>query len=381
MGRDSAQESLAMPPVPIMLVSHLLDTGGSERQMRQLAVALDRSRWDVHVAFFRPEPDRERELNAAGVNTVFIPVYSYTSIDTVRSVMKLRRYLKDHKIQLLHAFDNPSSTFAVPVARLAGVPVALASQRSNRKLEAIRLQRLRRFVDPCAHGFVVNAKALEEHLVKDEGIARNKIHFCPNGLDTSRFSMEGRKRLPELASASLVIGCIAWHRPEKQIPFLVDAFAEMRRMRPGLQLVLVGSGTETASVVARVDAHKLGSDCLMIPHTPDTSDILKSIDIFILASKSEGASNSVMEAMASGCAVLASNVEGTRDLVQNGSNGFLFEYLDQASLLEKVLPLIDNPTLRVKMGTDSSHWVRSTMSLEAATARMASIYEQYLAHK
>ncbi len=361
-----------------MLVSHLLDTGGSERQMRQLSVALDRSRWDVHVAFFRPEPDRERELQAAGVKTVFIPVYSYTSIDTVGSIMKLRRYLKEHRIQLLHAFDNPSSTFAVPVARLAGVPVALASQRSNRKLEPLRLQRLRRFVDPCAHGFVVNAKALEEHLVNDEGISRTKIHFCPNGLDTSRFSMDNRQRLPQLTKASLVIGCIATHRPEKQIPFLVDAFAEMRRLRPGLQLVLVGSGTETARIVERVEANQHGSDCLMIPHTPDTSVILKSIDIFVLGSKSEGASNSVMEGMASGCAVVASNVEGTRDLVHNGVNGFLFEYCDQASLLGKVLPLIDDSALRLKTAQDSSHWVRSTMSVEAATARMASIYELYL---
>ena len=371
-----------MPPsVPVMLVSHLLDTGGSERQVRQTAVTLDRSRFDVHLAFFRPEPDRERELQAAGVKTVFIPVYSYTSTATLKSALKLRRYLKEHKIQLLHAFDNPSSTFAVPVARVSGVPVVLASQRSNRRLEAVRLQRLRRLVDPFAHGFVVNAHALFEHLKNDEGIAPEKIHFCPNGLDTKRFAPDGRKRLPQLEDATLVIGCIATHRPEKQLPFLVDAFAEMRRLRPGLKLVLVGSGTETAKIVERVEANQLGPDCLMIPHTPDTAGILKSIDIFILASSSEGASNSVMEAMASGCAVVASNVEGTRDLVHDKSNGFLFEFRNQADLVEKVLALIDDPALRRKIGDDSSTWVRTNMSVEAATARMASIYDEYLMRK
>ena len=360
-----------------MLASHLLDTGGSERQVRQTAVSLDRSRFDVHLVFSRPDNDRERELKAAGVKTIYVPVNSYTSTATVKSVLKLRRYLKEHKIQLLHAFDSPTSTFSVPVARMTGTPVVLASQRSNRRLEPLRIQRLRRIVDRFAHGFVVNAHALVDHLV-EEGIAPGKIHFCPNGLDTRRFTPEGRKRLPQLESASLVIGCVATHRPEKQLPFLVDAFAELRRLRPGLKLVLVGSGTETPKIVERVEAHELGADCLMIPHTPDTAGILKSIDIFILASLSEGASNSVMEAMASGCAVVASNVEGTRDLVQDKSNGFLFESMNQPDLVARVLALIDEPALRAKTAADSSHWVRTSMSVEASTARMAAIYDEYL---
>ena len=367
--------------IPVMLATQLLDTGGSERQTRQIAVALDRSRFDVHLAFFRPEDDRERELQAAGVKTVFVPLYSYMSAGALKSALKLRRYLKDNRIQLLHAFDNPSSTFAVPVARLSGVPVALASQRSNRRLEAVRLQRLRRLVDPFAHGFVVNAHALATHLEKDEGIAAERIHFCPNGLDTKLFTPEGRQRIPQLKEASLVVGCIATHRREKHLPFLVDAFAAMRRERPGLQLVLVGSGPHTPQIVARVEANQLGDDCVMIPHTPDTAGLLRSIDIFILASESEGASNSVMEAMASGCAVVASNVEGTRDLVQDKSTGLLFEFGNQSDLIQKVFALVDDDALRHKLASDSSQWVRGTMSIEASALRMASIYDEYLIGK
>ena len=83
--------------------------------------------------------------------------------------------------------------------------------------------------------------------------------------------------------------------------------------------------------------------------------------------------------MASGCVVVASNVEGTRDLVKDKSNGFLFEYLNQKDLVAKVLALVDDPVLRRTIGMDSSHWVSTTMSVEAATARMAEIYESYLA--
>ena len=363
--------------VPILLASQLLDGGGSERQMRQFATALIDLAFEVHVAFFRPDEVRERELRACGVQTVHIPLTSFGSPSTLKVASQLWSYLKTHSIQLVHAFDAPTCTFVLPIARLAGTRVVLASQRGNRRLDSTTTNRLRWLSDAVSHGIVVNAEALAVHL-ESEGVPKPKIRFCPNGLDTKRFSPDGRRRLPELAGASVVIGCVATHRPEKQLPFLVDSFAEMRRQRPGLRLVLVGSGSETSKIQERIVAHQLGPDCLMIPHTPDTAEILRSIDVFLLTSASEGQSNSLMEAMATGCAVIGSNVEGTRDLIRDGVNGYLFEYLNQADLVRTTLALVDDATLRNKISADASEWVRSTMSLEASAMRMAAIYEEYL---
>lgn len=360
-----------------MLASQLLDGGGSERQMRQSATALNNSGFEVHVAFFRPDEVRELELRASGVQTVHIPLASFGSPSTLKVASQLWSYLRSHAIQLVHAFDAPTCTFVLPIARLAGTRVVLASQRGNRCLDSPTTSRLRWLSDAVSHGIVVNSAALAVHL-ESEGVPKEKIRFCPNGLDTKRFSPDGRRRLPELASASLVIGCVATHRPEKQLPFLVDSFADMRRQRLGLRLVLVGSGSERPKIEERIAAHQLGSDCLMIPHIADTAEILRSIDVFLLTSVSEGQSNSLMEAMATGCAVVGSNVEGTRDLIRDGVNGFLFEYLNQADLVTKTLALVDDEALRNKISADSSDWVRSTMSLEASAIRMAAIYEEYL---
>ena len=358
-----------------MLVSQFLDGGGSERQMRQLAAALP---FAVHVAFLRPNEDRERELQAAGIKTCYVPLRSYMSTDPLTAALRLQQYWYANGIRLVHTFDAPSTTFFVPVARLAGIPVVLASQRGNRRLDPKITQRLRRFTDPFAHGVVVNAPALRDHLVRDAGIARDKIRFCPNGLDTTRFTAEGRVRLPELAAASVVVGCVAAHRPEKQLPFLVDGFADIARQRPGVKLVLVGSGSETPHILERIATHQLGAQCVIIPHTADTAPILRSIDIFQLTSVSEGQSNSLMEAMACGCAVVASDVEGTRDLVRDGVNGFLFAYGNRQDLVAKTRTLVDDAELRGSIAKDASQWVRSTMSVEASAARMAEIYQEFL---
>jgi glycosyltransferase involved in cell wall biosynthesis len=85
--------------------------------------------------------------------------------------------------------------------------------------------------------------------------------------------------------------------------------------------------------------------------------------------------------MASGCALVASNVEGTRDLVRDNETGLLFEFQNEANLMEKVLALIDDAPRRRKLAHDASHWVRSNMSIEASAARMGEIYDEYLLKK
>lgn len=345
--------------------------------MRQLAMEMNKMHFDIHALFFRPNAEREKELQDHGVKTVMVPVSSYKSIDPLRAMLEVKRYLQRHDIQLVHAFDAPTCTLVVPAARLARTRVVLGSQRGNRLWDPKVSQWLRWLTDRLAHGIVVNGKDFIDQLER-AGVPRSKMHFCPNGLDTDRFVADGRKRFPEVEDATVVLGCTAVHRPEKMMPFLVDAFAEIRRQRPGVKLVLAGNGPETPKVLARIEANQLGSDCVVIPHTPNTAWILRAIDLFLLTSATEGTPNSLMEAMACGTPVLASNVEGTRDLVEDGVNGFLFEYMNQADMVKKAVALIDHAALRQKIAAYSTPWIRETLGLNASARRMAAIYDQYL---
>ena len=370
-------------PIPIVLASQFIDGGGTETQLRQTAIALDRERFAVHVVFFRPNDSRQAELEAQGLRTRYWPLNSLTSLSTAKIALELRSYLRTNRIRLLHAFDNPSAIFAIPVARAAGVPAILSSQRGHPGHYSLALRKLQRYSETFADAIVVNAEAVVRHLTNEEKMSPERIRLCPNGLDTSRFQfLATREYPPEFGSgAKAVIGCMAVLRPDKNLPFLVDVFAQMRGGRPGLKLLIVGSGPEEGAIRARVEANNLGGDCLLVPHTTDAARWMRAIDVFVLCSVSEGMSNSLLEAMACGAAVVASRVPGTKELIREGINGFLYDLGDASDLSNKVLRLVDDPAARGAVALSASNWVRENMSVTASAARMGAIYDEFLRMK
>src|SRR5271170_5607984 len=112
---------------PVLLLARELDLGGSERQMTEIAKALDRSRFTPHVGCFRPHGMRGAELASAGVPVVHFPVDSFASFRAMAEAANLWRYIRRHGIRLVHTFDYPLTLFAVPVARWATPAAAVSS--------------------------------------------------------------------------------------------------------------------------------------------------------------------------------------------------------------------------------------------------------------
>src|SRR5271155_2457451 len=118
-------------PWPVLLMARALEGGGSGRQVRGIARALDRSRFQPHVGCFRLEGPGQRELEAAGVPVVHFPVDSFRSTAAVSGAFNLARYVLRHKIRLIHSFDYPSTVFAVPAGRFLTAAAIVSSQRSH----------------------------------------------------------------------------------------------------------------------------------------------------------------------------------------------------------------------------------------------------------
>src|SRR5689334_10735573 len=121
-------------PLPILLMAQELAQGGSERQLTEVVKALDRKRFEPHVAVLRTGGLRLDELRAAGVPWIATPLRSFASPGALSAAWKLSRYLRRNRIRLAHSFDVPTNIFLAPVARASGVPVVLSSQRAYRSL-------------------------------------------------------------------------------------------------------------------------------------------------------------------------------------------------------------------------------------------------------
>ncbi|HTQ57202.1 MAG TPA: glycosyltransferase family 4 protein [Bryobacteraceae bacterium] len=361
---------------PVLLMVRALNLGGSERQMTEIAKALDRSQFDPRVGCFRPAGLRGDELRAAGIPIVHFPVPSMLSL---KGAVEIGAYIREHGIRLVHTFDTPANLYGVPSARMAGCPVVMSSQRVHRALWPRPVRHALRLTDRMADGIVVNCDFLRRHMLEEEKAPTERIHLCYNGVNTATFHAEHRPRPAVLADASLVVGVVCALRPEKGLETFLESFAAVRGMHPRMKLALVGSGPCQTALQERAQALGILADCIFEPATAGVADWLHAIDIFVLPSLSEALSNSLMEAMACGCAVAATRVGGNPELVTHGETGMLFEPGDVAGLAGVLRMLIANRDLRGELARRAALLIHDRFTLEAAARRMGEIYAALLA--
>lgn len=353
-----------------------LNLGGTERQTAEVAISLDRRLFSPTVACFHAGGIRADDLAKAGVALVEFPVRSFGRLGTARIAWQFHGWLRRHRIALVHPFDVPTVLFAAPVARAARVPVVLSSQRGDPRLLPQRYQPVLRVIDRIVDGVVVNSDYIRRVLATEFGVADERMHTCRNGLDTSVFHPNNRARRPELPSAGLVVGIVAALRSEKSIETLIDAFARVSR---GLhQLVIVGDGPSKEALQKRVQAAAIEPCCTFAPATPDVASWYRSIDIFVLPSVNESFSNSLMEAMACGCSVIASSVGGNIELVRDDDNGLLFEAGNAAHLARQLGRLLLDAVLCRRLSAAAIRTIQEGYTREIAAQRLGALYQQLL---
>jgi glycosyltransferase involved in cell wall biosynthesis len=359
---------------PVLLMARELDSGGSERQLTEIALGLDRERFEPYIGTFRPDGLRGGELRAAGVPVVHFPVYSFRSAGAVAGAWKLARFIRGRRVRLVHAFDAPLSVFATPVVRYLTSAAMLTSQRGDRSLTP-EYRRWLRWTDRRVDGLVVNCQYLRRYLIEEERVREELIEVCLNGIDLERFRSDRSLTVAaQWRASTFVIGVVAMLRPEKDLGTLIKSFALIRGLRAEMKLVVVGSGSELEPLQRCAREAGVGEDCLWQPATADVAAWLRTFDVFVLPSLSEAFPNALMEAMACGCAIVASNVGGIPELVQDGETGLLFDPGRPEALAGALRRLIEDPQLRARLAAAGERYVREHLSRRVATERMGEIY-------
>lgn len=356
--------------IPILLMVRELGPGGTERQLTETAKSLDAERFAPHVGCFHQEGIRAEELRAAGVPIVRFPVRSFASLETLTCARQMGRYLRQHAIRLVHTFDVPMNLFGVPTARWFRTPVVLSSQRAHRQLVSPTFRCLLRATDRMVDGVVVNCEAIRGHLTADYGVPGDRLHLCYNGIDTTVFKPAPGGSHPD----EVWIGGVYALRPEKDLETLLDAFAQVHARRPETRLRITGSGPSEQLLRARAASLGLQSVCRFEPATAEAASCFRSLDIFVLPSRSEALSNSLMEAMACGCASIASRVGGNPELITHERTGLLFKAGDAAALAAHLDLLTENVEFRHALGAAAAGHIRQNFSGQAAARRMGEIY-------
>jgi glycosyltransferase involved in cell wall biosynthesis len=360
-------------PYPVLMMTRSLGLGGTERQLAEIAKALDRSEFEPHVGCFEAEGFRADELRAAGVPVIRFPIRSFLRPTVFSGAMALGRYVQDQRIQIVHTFDVPLNLFGVPAARFYRAPHVISSQRALRALTPGLRRRLLRLTDQMADAIVVNSEAVRRDLVETDHVPPRLIHLCYNGIDADEFHPGTHRN-----QAPLIISVICALRVEKGIETLIEAFARLGP-RPDVRLRIIGKGPALPALEGLAAQLQLGDRCVFAPATNSVADALREIDIFVLPSLSESFSNSLMEAMACRCCVVASRVGGNTELIADGESGLLFPAGDSSALAACLERLVGNGDLRCRLATAGHCLIREHFTIARAAETMAGIYHSVLA--
>jgi L-malate glycosyltransferase len=358
--------------------------GGTERHLSNVVRLIDRTRFDVHLACLGKYGEfLERVERECGT----IDEYSIRRLYDPKALwrqLQLARDLRRKQIQVLHTYGFYANVFALPAARLAGVPVIVASVRdSGDHLSAAR-RRVHRLACRLAHCVLVNAEAVREQWIA-AGFRPSKMEVIRNGISLAHFTPGPRSAVRQalgLPADAPLITVVSRLNPLKGVEFFLEAAAAIAARRPEVRFLVVGdsepSPSQTAYRASLEDLairNGLAGRVIFTGFRSDVPQLLAASTVSVLPSLSEGLSNVLLESMAAGLPVVATRVGGTAEAVAQGVTGLLVDAGDPAALARSVDLFLENPELARRCGEAGRARVREYFS----DARMVRDTEQFYA--
>ena len=373
---ESGAAAAANSRPAVFLMTNTLETGGSERQFVTMAKALDRERFSVDLGCLKPFGPFLSEVEAIARFAAGGSLFGWQSL---RSRLALSKFLRRQRTAVAHSFDFYSNLMLIPAARLAGVPVVLGSHRQLGDLLTPMQFRAQNVVFRLCDRVVCNSRAAAQRL-QEAGIGSGKLVVIPNGLPDELFAPVAPALLYE---PNIVrIGIISrMNHPVKQHDFFLRMAARLAPRCPQARFVLVGDGPLRPGLEVLVERLGLRDRVVFLGDRRDIPAVLASLDITVLPSSSESLSNVMMESMAAGVAVVASNVGGNPELVESGRTGFLFAPGDEGQFAAALETLITQPELRKQFGSSARKRALAEYTIPRVRDRYQDLYRGLLAEK
>jgi len=330
----------------------------------------------------RPTSDAFCEdLAAAGAETLVLPARGHAFPFMARLTRRLERIGAD----VVHGHFNPAGTLAVVAARLAGVPLVLATNRSGMPqwLQTQGLPLRSRLVAMArrsfsARVFTVSRTVASQYARLGLGGCRLVPRYTGVPLIRPSRSRDEVRATFGFDAEDLVIGCVAFPDPIKGVDVLLRAMPRLAEVVPRVKLLQVGCAPDAEQTRRlRHLAENLGvaDRVVWAGRRDDVPDLLPALDVYCQPSRSEGLPLGILEAMGSGLAVVATSVGGIGEAVISGRTGMLVPPDRPERIADALGELLRNPSQRRRMGRCGRERIRRHFVLEKQTRELVDTYE------
>ena len=371
----------------VVLTVDDLGYGGAERQVVELANNMDVDRFDVHVCALSDHVPLASTLKDAE-HRLHIVVRRHR-FDVV-AVLRLARLLRTLQADIAHGFLFSGEMASRLAGRLAGTKVVIGSERNANQVmprnNVIAYRLTQRLVDVI----IANSHTGAESNRRVFGRAPSDYRVVHNGVDIERFKPAERNAIRDQLGIPLlcpVIGVFAAFRKQKNHPMLFRAFKQVLESFPDARLLIVGDqpvngrsryDDYTTRLHQTVDELGIRHRCVFLGHQESPENLYAACDITALSSLHEGTPNVLLESMACGVPVVATNVCDNAYIVREGEVGHLVAVGDEMEMADRMKVLLEETARRMEMGRRARSWVVEEFSGRQLACKTEAVYIELL---
>jgi sugar transferase (PEP-CTERM/EpsH1 system associated) len=303
---------------------------------------------------------------------------------------QLWRLLRKLRPDIVHT-RNLSAIEGQFVAAAAGIRARIHGEHGRDMFdlhgENRKYNLLRKLVRPLVGHYIAVSRDLEQWLIHTVGVAPQRVSQIYNGVDSVRYSPRDSARAigPDgfATESAFVIGSVGRMAEVKDYPNLVRAFIKLLEVEPTARqyarLVIIGDGVSRETCLTLLKDAGAEQLAWLPGERSDVPALMRNMNLFVLPSLGEGISNTILEAMSCGLPVVATQVGGNPELVENGVTGALVPVSDTECLTQTLLKYFRNKKLLEEQGENSRKKIESDFSMSAMVRNYLSVYEAVLA--
>ncbi len=366
-------------------IAYLIDTietpsAGTEKQLLTMLHGLDRSRVEPCLICLHDSPwMRSQKFEFPSVN---LNITSLVGPQFWRGIRQFKQLHKEKHFDIVQTFFKDGNIFGTVAARYAKCPVVISSRRNTGYWHNSRHIRILRFLRRWTTVYLANSQAAAFSTCEIEQVPLEKTAVLYNALDLDRFMQldpDQRHRQREewgVGEGEILIGAVANLRRVKRLDSLIEAAAVLNKEFANLKFVIVGEGPLHEELQQYIYHQGVWELFKLAGRHDDVVPCLAAFDIGVLCSEGESFSNSLIEYMAAGLPVVASDVGGNSEAIEHEINGLLYSAEDPNGLADCLKQIIQNPSLADTLGKQAREKAFSSYERNVILRQHEDFYER-----
>jgi glycosyltransferase involved in cell wall biosynthesis len=347
--------------------------GGAEQVVIRLAAALDRARFEPMICCLNDPGRFASQALAAGIEVL---AFNKRGAIDPGFLLRLTQTFKRRRVGVVHTHLWGANVWGRLAASFAGVPRVIATEHSVDNWKRPHHLMIDRALARRTPALVAVSEQVRT-FYESKGVGRGRWHVIHNGIQVSG-ALERRRGAPYqdlgIANDEPVVGYVGRFAPEKAPELFIEAFARAAARIPRLRALMVGDGPLRAATEEHARTLGVASRVVFTGVRQDVPELLAGMDALMISSYREGLSIAILEAMAAGVPVVATDVGGNSELVESGVTGYLVPSGDVAALARDLSRVVEEPEHATRMRDSARRKVQAAFSMRSMVAAHEALY-------